>query len=181
MNISSRIITVASAAACFSAIGGFASLQTNASASESQSHSPTTIHVIATLVDDRFFNPGGAAVDFVSTFPQIGAQDVFHDTLATPSGQPLGDDGGVCTVTTTGKTSLNTGDVGNAECAITFSLPGGQITVQQLSAPPPNRADQAVTGGTGKYRGARGDCVVTFPAPKTADLVFHLTNVDKSD
>jgi hypothetical protein len=135
---------------------------------------------VATLVDERFFNPGGASIDFVRTFPEIGAQDVFHDTLATPDGHQVGDDGGVCTVTTTSKTSVNKGDIGNAQCVITFSLQGGEITVQQLSAPPPAKADQAVTGGTGKYRGAKGNCVVTFLGPKTVDLVFHLTSVGES-
>jgi hypothetical protein len=176
-----KFIAVASAAAFVAGLVGFVGVESNAFASSSQSNSGTTIHVVATTVDEIFFNPGGTVVDFTTTFPALGGQDVFHDTLATPTGRPAGDDGGVCTVTTLRATSLNHNDSGNAQCVITFALPGGQITVQQVGDHPPATVDQAVTGGTGIYRGVKGDCVVSFPAPKTADLVFHLTNVGQND
>ena len=49
-----------------------------------------------------------------------------------------------------------------AECTATHTLPGGEISVQgttgypKLSAHPP-RAVDAITGGTGKYAGVRGE------------------------
>jgi hypothetical protein len=49
-----------------------------------------------------------------------------------------------------------------AECTKTFTLPGGEISIQgleayptPLSAPAPGR--DAITGGTGKYAGVRGE------------------------
>jgi hypothetical protein len=172
--VNKRLVAAATAAACMAGLTGGVVLQTNAFAS-SQEASGKTIHVIATIVEERFTNPDGTPVDLSKGFPQLGAQDVFHDTLATPGGQPAGDDGGVCTVTSLQQTSVNHNDHGNVQCLVTFALPGGEITVQQLSAPPPAPADLPVTGGTGIYRGAKGDCVVSFPAPGKADLVFHLS------
>jgi hypothetical protein len=171
-----KIIAVASAAACIAGLAGVLGVQTNAFAS-GQDESGTTIHIVATVVDETFLQPDGTAIDPSQTIPKLGARDVFHDTLATPSGRPMGDDGGECTVTSLGQTSLNHNDFGNTQCVITFALPGGEITVQQVGDHPPATVDQAVTGGTGIYRGVKGNSVVSFPAPKTADLVFHLTGV----
>jgi predicted secreted Zn-dependent protease len=49
-----------------------------------------------------------------------------------------------------------------AQCAYTYTLPGGEISVQgvnaypKLSEPAPRSVD-AITGGTGKYAGVRGE------------------------
>ena len=40
-------------------------------------------------------------------------------------------------------------------CSLVFALPGGTITGQYIGAPPPHKL-VAVTGGTGKYVGAKG-------------------------
>jgi hypothetical protein len=48
------------------------------------------------------------------------------------------------------------------ECTVTYTLPGGEISVQgvnalpKLSGPPPKGVN-AITGGTGKYAGVRGE------------------------
>ena len=49
-----------------------------------------------------------------------------------------------------------------AECTYTYTLPGGEISVQGVSAFPklserPPRGVDAITGGTGKYAGLRGE------------------------
>lgn len=49
-----------------------------------------------------------------------------------------------------------------AECTKTFTLPGGEISVQGLNAYPklpklPSRGVDAISGGTGKYAGVRGE------------------------
>lgn len=173
-------IAAASAAAFIAGLVGFAGVGTNAFASSGPSDSETTIHLVATVVDDNFFQPDGTKINPAVTFPSVGARDVFHDTLAYPNAKFAGDDGGECTVTTVKPTSLNNGDAANVQCVITFALVGkGEITVQQVGDHPPATVDQAVTGGTGIYRGVKGDCVVSFgpPGSNTADLVFHLTNV----
>jgi hypothetical protein len=178
-----KIIAAASAAAFVAGLVGFTGVETNAFASSSHSSSETTIHLVATTVDDVFLQPDGTAIDPSVTIPKLGGRDVFHDTLATPSGQPAGDDGGECTVTTLRQTSLNHNDFGNTQCVVTFALPDGEITVQQVGDHFPATVDQAVTGGTGLYRGVKGDCVVSFgpPGSKIADLVFHLSNVGQKD
>jgi hypothetical protein len=49
-----------------------------------------------------------------------------------------------------------------AECTYTYTLPGGEISAQGVNAYPklpelPPRDVDAVTGGTGKYVGVRGE------------------------
>jgi hypothetical protein len=48
-----------------------------------------------------------------------------------------------------------------AECTKTFTLPGGEISVQGVEAYPtlsaPAAGEDAITGGTGKYAGVRGE------------------------
>ena len=46
-----------------------------------------------------------------------------------------------------------------AECTITFVTADGTITAQYMGTPPPHKI-AAVTGGTGKYLGARGQVVL---------------------
>jgi len=46
-----------------------------------------------------------------------------------------------------------------AECTITFVVADGTITAQYMDTPPPHKI-AAVTGGTGKYLGARGQVVI---------------------
>jgi hypothetical protein len=64
-----------------------------------------------------------------------------------------------------------------AVCTITFTLPDGEISVQgsnpfpRLSAPPP-RASDAITGGTGKYTGVRGEVILKTRANKDIST-FH--------
>lgn len=45
------------------------------------------------------------------------------------------------------------------ECTITFAVADGTLTAQYMDTPPPYKI-AAVTGGTGKYLGARGQVVI---------------------
>jgi hypothetical protein len=64
-----------------------------------------------------------------------------------------------------------------AECTYTYTLPGGEISAQgsnpfpRLSAPPP-RVTDAITGGTGKYAGVRGEVILETRANKDIST-FH--------
>ncbi len=64
-----------------------------------------------------------------------------------------------------------------AECTVTFTLPGGEISVQGVSAFPelsglPARNVDAITGGTGKYAGVQGE--VRFETRGTTGInTFH--------
>jgi hypothetical protein len=71
------------------------------------------------------------ALDLGAPGPSLGDVQVLNDTLVNHRGKVVGHDGGVCTIT-----SL---DPAEANCAITFALPGGQITTQFLNSPPPRK------------------------------------------
>jgi hypothetical protein len=64
-----------------------------------------------------------------------------------------------------------------AECFLTYTLPGGEIDTQsvtafpRLPAPPPKAID-AITGGTKKYEGARGEAAAETRGKRTF-ITFH--------
>ena len=64
-----------------------------------------------------------------------------------------------------------------AECTFTFTLPGGEISAQgvraypKLSEPAPRSVD-ALSGGTGKYAGVRGEVHVQTRGTKVTNT-FH--------
>jgi Allene oxide cyclase barrel like domain len=77
----------------------------------------------------------------------VDDQFVFSNDLYR-NGEKVGEDGGTCTVT-------RIASAPTLHCLGTNSLPGGQISVQGLAAPG-EPFELAITGGTGRYRGARG-------------------------
>jgi hypothetical protein len=75
---------------------------------------------------------------------------VFTEKLFDSHGKPIGSDAATC-VRLFDQTSLCTG---------TYQLPGGRIMVQLLQPGPTGTYDQAITGGTGRFAGARGTVTV---------------------
>jgi hypothetical protein len=71
---------------------------------------------------------------------------VFTERLFDSHRRPIGSDAASC-VRLFDATSLCTG---------TYKLPGGRVMVQLLQPGPTGTYDQAVTGGTGRFAGARG-------------------------
>ena len=131
----------------------------NATANDEPKHKGTT-HVIEHATSDAVTN-GSATTDLkgnVLTF----ANDVFDSADKTK----VGSDQGYCIRIVVGKTW---------ECNFTTFLPGGQITVEGPFNDSGN-TDMAITGGTGKYRNARGwmDLQYHNPAGTEFDFVFHL-------
>jgi hypothetical protein len=106
------------------------------------------------------------ALDLGAPGPSLGDVQVLSDKLVNRRGKVVGHDGGVCTVT-----SL---DPPETSCTITFSLPGGQITTQFLNSPPPRKV-APITGGTRRYRRARGELVLTEKPDQTGTIVFRFT------
>jgi hypothetical protein len=106
----------------------------------------------------------------------LGDRTVFSDDLFTSKGgKSLGIDGGVCTVVRiTDAASVS----GVLECHITFSLPAGQITTQELhtltNGNLTGTQPGAITGGTGKYRNASGQVSVKFISTTEAYVTFVL-------
>jgi hypothetical protein len=105
----------------------------------------------------------------------LGDRVAFSDDLFTAKGgTTLGTDDGACTVTRV--TNAATGS-GVLLCAVTFSLPGGDIETQALNTLTNGgfRGTQAgsIIGGTGKYRHAGGQLSITFLSPTEATITFR--------
>jgi hypothetical protein len=119
------------------------------------------IHVNTKQVHQSLIDHGtpGFGVDDVVVF----SNDLYQD------GTKIGEDGGTCTV-------VRVTESGSAlmHCLGTNSLPDGQIAVQGLAAPG-EPFELAITGGTGRYRSARGQVIGhnTSPTEMEIDLVLR--------
>ncbi|KFG04198.1 MULTISPECIES: allene oxide cyclase barrel-like domain-containing protein [Streptomyces] len=109
-------------------------------------------------------NPGGS--------PAQGDRTVFRSTLFDEKDNQVGETGGTCDTTRV--------DNGGAEvCVVTYTLPGGQLSVQGmvfgiLNPGPPPPFDNAITGGTGVYDRARGSVHAETIAPGTRRFTIDL-------
>ena len=89
-------------------------------------------------------------VDNAPAGASAGDMLIFTEGLFNARGKRIGSDAAICT-RLFDQTSLCTG---------TYKLPGGQVMVQLLQPGPNVKYDQAVTGGTGRFAGARGTVTV---------------------
>ena len=105
-------------------------------------------------------------VDLGQNGPSLGDERIFADSLLNTNGRKVGHDAGVCTFTSLAPPE--------AACQITFFLSGGEIATQFLNAPPPRKL-AAIVGGTGTYRGARGEAVIVEGPHQTGTVTFSLT------
>ncbi|MET9081788.1 hypothetical protein ABZX77_07745 [Streptomyces sp. NPDC004237] len=148
--------------------GAAAATHTDAVHAKSGHH---VITLIGHLVQQSRFpvNPGGG--------PAQGDRTVVRSLLFDKDDKfQVGETDGTCTTTT-----VENG--GAEECVVTYKLPGGQLSVQGLvfgiltgglpTIPPPS-FDNAITGGTGDFREARGqvhaDTIGTGKRRFTIDL-----------
>jgi hypothetical protein len=90
------------------------------------------------------------AVDNAPTGASPGDLLIFTEQLFDSHGKRIGGDAATC-VRLFDATSLCTG---------IYKLPGGQVMVQLLQPGPTGTYDQAITGGTGRFAGARGTVTV---------------------
>jgi allene oxide cyclase len=146
------ILTVALAAAL---AVGFVVMNATAKDKPKGVQHGATIHVIEHATTDSV---DVDAVGHVLTF----ANDVFDSADATK----VGTDQGYCVRIVVGK---------SWECNWTTFLAGGQVTVEGPFSDTGNTA-LAITGGTGKYRNARGWMELNYHNPQGTefDFVFHL-------
>ena len=109
---------------------------------------PRTIHLVAHEKQRKFLNEGG-----------FGDEEIFRGILDNASGTTqVGIFAGTLT-------SVSSDDSLNL-ATVDLQLPGGQITVQGFFFGTQSRIVHAVTGGTGSYRGVRGEFSLTFPSPR---------------
>lgn len=80
--------------------------------------------------------------------PSIGDQIISHDHVLNNTGAIVGHDAAVCTVSDPKRPEAN--------CVVSFRLPGGIVTAQFLNTPPPEKL-AAITGGTERFRGVSGE------------------------
>ena len=102
-------------------------------------------------------------VDLGKAGPSLGDERIFSDSMLDATGKQIGHDAGVCTFTSLAPPE--------AACQITFFLSTGEIAIQFLNAPPPRKL-AAIVGGTGAYRGARGEAVVVEGPHQTGTVTF---------
>lgn len=129
------------------------------------------ITLIGVLQEQTFFfvNPGGVPA-------AQGDRTVFRSDLKDEHNHLVGETDGTCTTT---RAPLNDQNDQAEECVVTYTLPGGQLTVQgmvfgNLKASPPPSFDNAITGGTGVFDRARGWVHAVTIAPKTRRFTIDL-------
>jgi len=116
----------------------------------------------------------GEELDLGATGRTVGDQFIFSGNLVSTEGQgesPVGRFGGFCVIT---DLERNAG-----QCSSTAVLPEGQITVQgeQAGIPVPSPVVNAITGGTGEFRKARGQVTQRVLTPSTWKLTFEVFDV----
>ena len=108
-------------------------------------------------------------VSFVDNAPDgdsVGDVVVFTQTLRNLRGKVVGSDHATCTK------SL---PAGHRVCSGGFLLARGQLTIQGIDPPDSvKRHPLIVTGGSGAYRGVRGEIDVRHLSPIEDRFVFHL-------
>jgi allene oxide cyclase len=131
----------------------------NATAKDKPKTSGASIHVIEHATSDAVTN--GSATDTAGNVLTF-ANPVFDSA----DNAQVGTDQGYCIRIVVGKTW---------ECNWTTFLAGGQITVEGPFSDTGNTV-LAITGGTGKYRNARGSMELRYhnPAGTEFDFVFDL-------
>lgn len=102
----------------------------------------------------------------------LGDQIAFSDDLRA-GGKPAGVDGGTCTLVRIADAGTQSGTV---QCYVTYSLAGGQVTTQGLleltGGGFTGVQETAITGGTGRYRNARGVARLTFTRPGELEIAL---------
>jgi hypothetical protein len=120
------------------------------------------IKLVAKPIRRDVFKNGDAEVN-------LGDRSVFTNALYL-DGEEVGFDGGVCTVVRT------EGGASYILCNVCINLPDGTISFQtflnEVFPPPPFYT--AITGGTGAYKGARGEMHIDPASPDTHYYTLYL-------
>lgn len=116
----------------------------------------------------------GEELDLGGTGRSVGDQFIFSGDLVSTEGPGerfVGRFSGFCVIT---DLERNAG-----QCSSTALLPKGQITIQgeQAGIPVPSPVVNAITGGTGAFRKARGQVTQRVLTPATWHLTFDVFDV----
>jgi allene oxide cyclase len=96
-----------------------------------------------------------------------GDSTVFRDRLFDAAGHQVGEDAGTCPVTDLIPDGVQ------IVCSLVVALPQGQLSLQGLATNDPTKK-LAITGGTDRYRTARGDGELVEFGPDTGRLTLHV-------
>ncbi|MEU1941250.1 hypothetical protein ACFW95_34615 [Streptomyces sp. NPDC059474] len=102
------------------------------------------------VIDLAVGNDGVVPTDVGTPGLSVGDEFVYADKLFQ-GGKRIGQDGSSCQVTKLVGEQITT------NCVLSVQLPDGQITAQSLWVKGTETVRMAVTGGTGAYRGAKGE------------------------
>ena len=118
-----------------------------------------------------------ADLDLGKSGLSLGDRFVFSDDI---TGDATGTDGGDCVIVQLDPKDATEATVKSVtqQCVVTLSLPDGQITGQGLitftNTPSQPSFTVAITGGTGEFRGAGGEVLVTEQSDTVAKLTVKL-------
>jgi hypothetical protein len=101
--------------------------------------------------------------------PSLGDVAIFNGGLNRPDGAPAGEFHEVCTLVTLADSPITSG----YECSGTLALKGGTITLQGSFTPAKPDQLNAISGGTGAFRTARGEIETQAVAD---NIVVRLAN-----
>jgi hypothetical protein len=147
-----KLLTIAGSAMVFAVAAGGIGIASGQPAADR-----ATLH-FGVLFSDSFVDVGDPG-------PSAGDEIIANDRLTDASGAEVGHLGLVCTITDP--------SVPEAACQGTAVVPDGQITMQFLNSPPPVKI-AAITGGTGRFRNARGYLRLEELPAQRGRLAFHL-------
>jgi len=93
----------------------------------------------------------------------VGTRYVFSSAIYDTAGNRIGRDGADC---------VQTNPDGTFHCVISVVLSGGELTFQGIATG--TDAVFAITGGTGRFRNARGDAHAVDTEPGRAEVAIRL-------
>ncbi|MFE9651141.1 hypothetical protein ACFYO0_45120 [Streptomyces sp. NPDC006365] len=118
----------------------------------------------------------GEELDLGAPGRSVGDQVIFSGNLfsAERPEDRVGRIGGFCVI--------NDLERNSGQCSATAVLPEGQIAIQgeQVGIPVPSPVVNAITGGTGGFRKARGQMTQKVLTSATRELVFEVFDVQSS-
>jgi hypothetical protein len=162
-----RIISVTAVALVILG-GSFSTASAATTTGSSADGRTTTLHFIVREVDSAQLDLGAPGLSLGDQL--ISTNDAFQD------GRRVGEGHVVCT--TTRITGTAPSRTVTSQCLVTMILPRGQITIQGAVTGPEQGAGppfaNAVTGGTGAYRTARGEVRLTRISATDADIMIRL-------
>jgi hypothetical protein len=150
------LLTATAATAAGAAPGSHPAPRAAAGRAAAGATSGQTIHLVAHETQRKLFTHGG-----------FGDQEIFRGILDNAAGTTrVGIFAGTLT-------SISAHDMVNL-ATVDLQLPGGQITVQGFLFGTQSRIVPAITGGTSRYTGARGEFSFTSPARGVLDMTLTL-------